>query len=140
MQLHNKPLKQRLPITATIMTRIHSTVAQNPIEYHSTMIWAACSLAFFGFFRCVEFTIPSASDFDPQAHLTNDDIVIDNHIALSTIRMRVKQSKTDPFCEVVYLFLGKTDEVICPIKEILPYLAIRGSTPGPFFVMENIIH
>ena len=70
MQLHNKPLKQRFPITAAIMTCIHSTVAQNPNDYHSIMIWAACSLAFFGFLRCGEFTIPSDSDFDPQAHLT----------------------------------------------------------------------
>ena len=137
MQLHNKPLKQRLSITAAIMTHIHSTVAQNPNDYHSIMIWASCSLAFFGFLRCGEFTIPSDSDFDTQAHLTIDDIAIDNHITPSTIRVRIKQSKTDPFRESVYLFLGKTDKVICPIKGILPYLAIRGSTPGPFFVMEN---
>ena len=137
MQLHNKPLKQRLPITAAIMTRIHSTVVQNPNDYHIIMIWAACSLAFFGFLRCGEFTIPSISDFDPQAHLTIDDIAIDNHITSSTIHVRIKQSKTDPFHKGVYLFLEKTDEVICPIKGTLPCLAIRGSTPGPFFVMEN---
>ena len=120
MQLHNKPLKQRLPITAAIMTRIHSTVAQNPNDYHNIMIWAACSLAFFGFLRCGEFTIPSDSDFDPQAHLTIDDIAIDNHITPSTIRVRIKQSKTDPFREGVYLFLGKTDELYALSREFSP--------------------
>ena len=136
-QLHNKPLKQRLPITAAIMNCIHNTVAKTPNDYHSIMIWAACCLAFFGFLRCGEFTTPSDSDFDPQAHLTIDDIAIDNHITPSTIRVRIKQSKTDPFREGVYLFLGKTDQIICPVNGILPYLAIRGNMPGPLFVMEN---
>ena len=137
MQLHNKPLKQRLPINAVVVILILCNSAMNAGHNSNSMIWAACSLAFFGFLRCGEFTIPSDSDFDPQAHLTIDDIAIDNHITPSTICVRIKQSKTDPFREGVYLFLGKTDKVICPIKGILPYLAIRGSTPGPFFVMEN---
>ena len=51
--------------------------------------------------------------------------------------MRIKQSKTDPFCVGVYLFLGKTDEVICPIKGILPYLAIRGSMPAPSLLWKT---
>ena len=51
MQLHNKLLKQRLPTTVAIMTRIYNTVAQTPNDYHSIMIWAACCLAFFWIFK-----------------------------------------------------------------------------------------
>ena len=37
----------------------------------------------------------------------------------------------------VSLFLGKTDHTICPIKEILPYLAIRGHKLGPLFLAKD---
>ena len=72
------------------------------------MIWTTYCIVVFGFLRCGEFTIPLDSDFDPQAYLTIGDtrIAIDDHITL-TICLRIKQSKTDPFHESIYLFLGK---------------------------------
>ena len=79
-----------------------------------------CSLAFFGFLRCGEFTVPSEDDFDPEAHLTLQDSAVNDHINPSTIRVRIKQSKMDSFREGVCLFLGKTDKSPGPIKGILP--------------------
>jgi hypothetical protein len=40
------------------------------------MLWAACTTAFFGFFRLGEITAPSAALFDPTTNLTQADIAI----------------------------------------------------------------
>ena len=53
------------------------------------------------------------------------------------VHIRIKQSKTDPFRQGVYIYLGRTDNNICPVKAILPYLALRGNVPGPLFILKN---
>ena len=50
------------------------------------------------------------------------------------IKVRIKQSKTDPFRQGVDLYLGKMDKDICPVRAILPYLAHCGNRPGPLFM------
>jgi len=55
----------------------------------------------------------------------------------SAIRVRIKQSKMDPFQKGVCILLGKTDQSLCLIKGILPYLALRGDAHGPLFLTEN---
>ena len=37
----------------------------------------------------------------------------------------------------IKLCLGCTESVVCPVKAVLPYLAIRGSTPGSLFSLED---
>ena len=102
-----------------------------------TMLWAACALAFFGFLRCSEFTVPSQEEYCPTSHLSLEDIVIDSRISPTMIQVTIKQSKTDPFRVGCKLCLGKTGRDICPITAILPYLAIRGDTYGPLFILAN---
>ena len=46
----------------------------------------------------------------------------------------IKQSKTDPFCKGINIFLGATNNDVCLIKGILPYLAVRGNQKGLLFV------
>lgn len=53
------------------------------------------------------------------------------------IRVRTKQSKIDSIHQGVDIYLGRMDIDICPVKAILPYLAIRGSCPGPLFIQED---
>jgi len=119
------------------MTHMHNVFACTPDNYDSIMMWATCSLAFFGFLGCGEFTVPFEDNFDPEAHLTLQDITIDDYTNPSAICVRIKQYKTDPFREGVCIFLGKTAQSLCPIKGILPYLALRGDTHGLLFLTEN---
>ena len=101
------------------------------------MLWAACCLAFFGFLCVSEFTIPSHNDYDPSLHLSLQDISMDNRDNPNVLRIRIKQSKTDPFRQGVQIYLGATNTNVCPILGILPYLARRGTQPGPLFLTEN---
>ena len=57
-QAITRPPRIRLPITLDIMQGIHSVLAQQPQNYYNMMIWAACAMAFFGFLRSNEFTVP----------------------------------------------------------------------------------
>lgn len=127
----------RLPITRSIMDKIRLVLHERADSYNNKLMWAACCMAFFGFLRCSEFTVPSQDGYDPDSHLSLSDISVDSRTDPSMIRIHVKQSKTDPFRQGVHLCLGRTSNVICPISSLLPYLIIRKGAPGPLFVMEN---
>jgi len=49
----------------------------------------------------------------------------------------IKQSKTDPFRRGVDLYLGATDETLCPVRGMLPYLALRGDHKGSLFMLND---
>ena len=101
------------------------------------MMWAACCLAFFGFLRSSEFTVPSQATYDNEVHFSPKDIAVDNKTNPQLLKVTIKQSKTDPFRQGVTLFLGKTDSPICPVKGILPFLVVRGHQPGQLFILQD---
>ena len=49
------------------------------------------------------------------------------------IRVRIKASKTDPFRVGADIFIGRTDNDLCPVAAVLAFMALRGPGPGPFF-------
>ena len=51
--------KPRLPITITILHSIKAALAKETPSYDNITFWAMCYLAFFGFLRVSEFTIPA---------------------------------------------------------------------------------
>ena len=129
--------RTRLPITIQIMYKLRQLLQQNPHDYDNLMMWAACCMAFFGFLRCSEFTAPGQQEYDPQVHLQYEDVAVDCRNNPRMLMIRIKQSKTDPFRQGVTLWLGKTDCAVCPVTGILPYLAARGSRPGPLFITSK---
>ena len=118
--------RSRLPITIDIMSKSRKILSLKPKDHDNIMLWAACALAFFGFLRCSEFTVPSQEEYCPTSHLSLQDIVVDSRTSPTMIQVTIKQSKTDLFRIGCKLCLGKTGVDICPISAILPYLAIRG--------------
>ena len=131
------PSRIRRPITRDIMLKIKGALLKNPHSYHNIMMWAACCLAFFGFLRSSEFTIPSQSSYDPEVHLSIKDVAVDNRAKPRMLKVSIKQSKTDPFRQGVTLCLGKTDLELCPVDALLPYLVVRGNLEGPLFIMAD---
>ena len=106
--------RERLPVSPDILRKIKSSWEAVPHSADTIMLWAASCLAFFGFLRAGELTVPSDASYDPQVHLNLGDIAVDNPAAPTVIRVSIKQSKTDPFCRGVNLFLGKTGTDLCP--------------------------
>jgi len=139
-QATSMPARVRCPITADLMQQINTILSQQPHSYNNIMMWAACCLAFFGFLRVSEFTTPTQTAYDCTEHLSLHDIAVDSRQSPHLLRITIKQSKTDPFCQGVDLFIGKTGTRICPINAIMPYLAIRGAQGGPLFITEDGKH
>ena len=97
------------------------------------MLWAAALLCFFGFLRSGEITVPSDSTFDEGAHLSFKDVAVDSFQEPRLLKVRIKASKTDPFRLGADIFVGRTNNSLCPVTAVLAYMVARGSGPGPFF-------
>ena len=53
------------------------------------------------------------------------------------MRVTIKQSKTDPFCKGIDLYIGRTGNDLCPVAALLNYLVERGTESGPLFIFQN---
>ena len=125
--------RERLPITPDILRCIRRIWEMDNTNPDVIMLWAACCTCFFGFLRCGEITVPSLQEYDPGYHLSDGDVKLDcaSHPSVATVN--IKASKTDPFRQGVTIYLGRTDNDLCPVAALAAYLASRASTPGPFF-------
>ena len=103
------------------------------------MLWAACCLGFFGFLRSGEFTVHSASGSSVRnpAPLLLSDIALDSIQRPTIVSVRIRQSKTDPFRLGVTLYLGITRDIVCPVKSMAAYLAVRSREQGPLFLYQD---
>lgn len=125
--------KIRLPITPNILRQLSQSWEENKEHPDNIMLWAACCTCLFGFLRSGEVTVPSLKDYDPEAHLSEGDVALDNLMNPSVVRLHIKASKTDPFRKGVFVFLGSTSTELCPVTAVSAYLAVRGRESGPFF-------
>jgi hypothetical protein len=129
--------RTRRPITPNILHRIERVWEAHPNKRDTTMLWAASTMCFFGFLRMGEVVVPSESQYDAEVHLSHGDTKVDNPRSPSYLEVRIKCSKTDPFRKGVSVYLGRTDDGLCPVAAILSYMVQRGPAPGPFFVYGN---
>ena len=53
------------------------------------------------------------------------------------LQVNIKASKTDPFHQGVFVYLGRTNVDVCPVAAVLAYMVIRGPAPDPFFRFED---
>ena len=119
-----KKNRTRLPITKAILRMLKKAwLTANP-NYDSMMLWVACSLCFFGFFRSGELMSPSEVLCDSSEHLTFADIAVNYRDNPTILRVHLKASKTDPFRSGVD---DKTGNDLCPVAAMVNYLARRGS-------------
>ena len=75
----------------------------------------------------------SGREFDPEADLSEVDVALDDLVNPTVVRVHIKASKTDPFRQGVYVYLGATGNDLFPVAAVSAYLAVWGREPGPFF-------
>ncbi len=101
------------------------------------MLWAASCMCFFGFLRLGEVVASSTRSFDPSVHLCYGDARVDGKNPPHYLEVRLKASKTDPYCKAVSVYLGVAGSEFCPVAAILNFMVRRGATPGPFFTFSD---
>ena len=124
--------QRKRPITGTVMKQLYAVVGSE-----DTMVWAACSVAFFGFLRTGEFTIPSQGAYDPKIHLNVGDVSADHPTNPQVIHIKLKKSKTDPCYQGRVIVLGRSGEELCPVRALMGYLRKRGMKTGALFIREG---
>ena len=103
----------RLPVTDDIMAVIIKALDLNIADH--CMFWVACNLAYFGFLRSAEFTVPNLASYSPSIHLGVADVSVDSHSSPSCLRLRIKASKTDPFRKGCFIHIGTGVYPLCTI-------------------------
>lgn len=126
---------RRLPVTDTVMLLIVKALDLTLPDY--CMFWAACNLAYFGFLRSAEFTVPNLASFSSDIHLGLADVAVDSTVNPSCLRINIKASKTDPFRKGCSIHIGRGSSPLCAIQSLLAYLAVRGNTAGPLFLHQD---
>ena len=127
----------RLPITPSILRKMHGYWNTQASDPDVRMLWAASALFFFGFFRSGEITVPSLSSYRASHHLSWGDVAIDNPTTPEILRVRIKRSKTDQLGKGADVYVGKTGCSICPVAAVLSYMATRGDKEGAIFQFHN---
>lgn len=128
---------KRLPVTPNIMQLLLSVWESHPVRFDAVMLWAASCMCFFGFLRSGEVVVSADSQYNPAYHLSNGDVRVNDTVAPEFLEVHIKASKTDPFCQGVRVYLGKSGADICPVAAILAYMVRRGGQPGPFFIFAD---
>jgi hypothetical protein len=108
----------------------------NATSFDYIMLWAACCVAFFGFFRMGEITSCSTLTYDDSRQLTVADVAVDDGQNPTVVRIHLRRTKTTPFSGVD-VFLERTEDDICPVSALMAYLAVRGMAPGPLFRFQD---
>ena len=127
--------RERLPITPPILRKIRGVWGRAPDDPDHIMLWAACCLAFFGFLRAGELTVPNDSAFDPSVHLAWGDLAVDKPENPAVLSVQIKASKTDPFRRGITLYIGRVPSDLCPVSAVLAYyLVSRKGRDGPLFI------
>ena len=103
----------------------------------AAMLWAAACMCYFGFLRSGEVVVPSASSYDPAVHMSYGDVRVNDVGNPQYLEVRIKASKTDPFRKGVTVYLGRTEQEVCPVAAILGYMVRRGQANGPFFKFSD---
>ena len=111
----------RLPITIHLLKLFFCLLAiPYTSNYDSLMIWAAMTLAFFGFMHLGELTCNSKFSF--ETHLSPSDVrFLPSLSQPDYMSIQVKISKTDPFRFGHTILIGKTNQLICPVKAMKMY-------------------
>lgn len=139
------PAPSRLPITFHILGRICKMLSSGVFTPDLDLtLQCMCSLAYFGFLRCGEFTVKS-TNYNVYPYLKCHDVSFKTDHSM--FNLKLPTSKTDPFSLGVDIPIFRNNSIIwCPVKLMEKYLSQRRygtvltstlSRDAPLFVDEG---
>ena len=111
------PKRTRLPITTEILhvRRIKDIWLTWSNRRDAFMLWAAVTMCSCGFLHSGEVVVSSQTGYDPASHLSFGDVLMDSTVNPQCIEIRIKASKMELFQMGVSMYLGRTDNDLCPV-------------------------
>lgn len=126
----------KLPITLSILQQITS-ISGDLQNLDNANFDAACKLAWAGFLRCGEFTVPNGAKFNPLSHLSRSSVEFVPSIDNPThIRLSLPASKTDPFRSGVTILIARAPagSTTCPVTAMKHLFLLDPKEPtAPLF-------
>ena len=131
--------RTRLALTpATLNQLIHGVLNNCKLSKHDRYLYAAAiSLAYFGCLRVGKISYPTTKRFQSNKHLTVGDI----ELVQNSIKLYLKQSKTDQAGIGTKIVIGQSGHDICPVKIMSKFrrltLSKRASKKDAFFRLKD---
>ena len=128
----------RQPVTPGTLIAIRPILEAWLGEGDFSMIWAAFTLAFYGFLRCSEFTYPGVHSFRPQFDLGTDcvsfypSLVCPQHIVVT-----LKSSKTDFSRQGQSVVIAKAPGPVCAVSAMQQFFLTTRPSRGPLFSFRS---
>ena len=112
---------KRLPVTVTMMKMIKLELGNQGLSYKKMrLVWAVCSLSFFGGTRIHEILSRSENYFDPSFTLLRRDIKLKEiRIGDSTekiLQLKLKSPKEDRVGNEIMIDVYASHGLLCPVK------------------------
>ena len=138
-KLQGHTVSPRLPITMDILHKMCYSLRRGMFgSYVDLLMETVCTVAFFGFLRCGEFTSDD-NIFRPDQGICIGDIKPSPEG--QALILTLKTSKTDPFRQGVDIYLCRTGSIVCPWRALSSFITLRrqmGGTAGdPLFITPN---
>lgn len=119
-------VRNRLPITFDILKRLVMLLRKGVFSPNIDLtLECMCSLAFYGFLRCGEFTVRSVNIHSVTTFLQIKDVRFSQDHNMFTLSL--ESSKTDPFRQGVSIMYFRNTS-LCPVSCMTNYLQLRHST------------
>ena len=128
----------RQPVTPGILQAICPILQAWLGEYDFSMVWAAFTLAFFGFLRCSEFTYPGIHNFCPQFNLGTDCMSFYPSLACPQhIVVTLKYYKTDFSRKGQSLVIARAPAPVCVVSAMQQFFLTVRPSQGPLFAFQS---
>lgn len=116
----------RLPITKDILIRlIDSVTFVTHLPYHQALLAAMFSLAFYAFLRVGEITGSTSN------------VLLFNQITITSNVIYIRFTHFKHHCGTPVTIIVNPASKPCPVALLHRYLTLRGSSPGPLFILPG---
>ena len=104
-------------------------LSKHPDNGKDIMIWVAFCLAYFGHLRVCDFTTSSPDLFESYTDL----------LFRCSFRQLCIPYNHANYSKAIWEWpvQDRDNNAVCPVDTLVQYLAIRGGTPGPLFLLPN---
>ena len=127
----NKSMDSRLPITIVILQRLcHSVDHTISSHYNKQLFHTMFVISFFGLMRLGEVT----RDKSGHVPLSFDQIQFSDSALIITIRHFKHNVSLKP---IQIVLPAQQDKNICPVFQMIAYIRLRGTNPGPLFCYQD---